>query len=401
MSKERIISLKEERMGIHEQLQTVLDRMEKNPNADDSQTYETLEKKYDELTSIIGRYENQLKRDREMGETMNGKNPKGEKKDARRELFMSAISGNSDSYAQYMNSYTLGDDDQAGYLTSPMEFRDELIKEVNDEVVMRQVCRILPPIKNSQSIGYPYMKTRAADASWVGEIDESVEEKTMDFGRREFKINRLTKLLVLSKQLLNHSSMAETVLMNEMRYAVGITQEKAYMTGDGTNKPLGIFTASASGISTARDITEGSSATALTAESLIAAKYNLKEGYQRNAKWMMHRLIAKEIRKLKDSNGQYLWQPSLQVGQPDMILGTPVHMSEFAPYAMAADAYVAMIGDFQHYWVADAESLYVQILNEKYATKGQRGYLIETGGDGAPVLEEAFTRVKLAAAAGG
>ena len=110
----------------------------------------------------------------------------------------------------------------------------------------------------------------------------------------------------------------------------------------------------------------------------------------------MHRDLVKEVVKLKDNDGQYLWQPSIVEGQPDRLLSYPVHMSEYAPNTLTSGNYVAILGDFNHYWIVDGDTMTVQVLNELFALTNQVGYVWNYFGDGAPVLEEAFARMKLA-----
>ena len=92
-----------------------------------------------------------------------------------------------------------------------------------------------------------------------------------------------------------------------------------------------------------------------------------------------------------------MWEPSIVLGEPDRLLNIPVRQSDFAPNTVAASAYVGILGDFSHYWIVDGDTLEMQILNELYAVNNQNGYLFNYFGDGAPVLAEAFSRVKLAA----
>lgn len=132
-------------------------------------------------------------------------------------------------------------------------------------------------------------------------------------------------------------------------------------------------------------------------DGLINAKYSLKEQYLRGASWIIHRDLAKLLAKLKDGESRYIWQPAVALGQPDMLLGHPVHMSEYAPNTYTTGLYAAVFGDFRYYWIVDADQLLVKVLNELYATSNQIGYLLHYFGDGAPVLGEAFARVKLGA----
>lgn len=185
----------------------------------------------------------------------------------------------------------------------------------------------------------------------------------------------------------------ETMVRQRLAYKFAVSEEKGFLTGNGANQPLGLFTASADGISTGRDVQTGSS-TDITADGLIDALYSLKEGYMRNARWMFHRDGIKRIRKLKDSQNQYLWQPGLSNGQPNTILDKPYVMSEYVPNTFTSAKYVGIVGDLSFYWIADALSMTVQRLVELYAETNQTGFIGRLETDGMPVLEEAFARLK-------
>jgi HK97 family phage major capsid protein len=160
---------------------------------------------------------------------------------------------------------------------------------------------------------------------------------------------------------------------------------------------MGVFTAATIGfgISTARDVSTGNTATAFTFDGLMEALYSLKAQYHPKATWIFHRDAIKMARKLKDGMGQYIWQPSVQQGQPDLLLGRPYKMSEYCPNTFTASKYVGIIGDFSFYWIADALSMRIQRLNELYAAANQIGFIGRLESDGMPVLNEAFARVKL------
>lgn len=354
------------------------------------------EAEFDKLDARIATEERQLARERAAGETADKeKKPEANTQSTK---FAAALTGNQRHIDQYRAEFTLGNDEQAGSLTAPMEFRDQLIKGLDNMLIIRTLANVLPPIGKAQSLGFPQRVTEATDAEWVGEVATAPEETTLSFGRREFKPNRMAKLLKVSETLVSHSSMAQRTLLDEMAYRIGATLENAYMTGDGNNKPLGLFTASANGIPTSRDIDEGNTATAVTFDGLISAKYALKQQYLANAQWITHRDLAKMLAKIKDSDGQYIWQPSVALGAPDLLLGLPVNMSEYAPNTYTAGQYAALLGNYKYYWIADADVLTVKVLKELYATNNMIGYLLNYFGDGAPVLGEAFARVKLGAA---
>lgn len=393
-----LYELKQERANVTQSIRDMMDKYDgKEMDGADKETFGNLEAKFDELNASIMREEKQLERERTIGEV----EPKEEKPSANKasELFNKALMGDKEDIKIYNDfvAYQLGVNSQAGYLSAPVEFREELIKELDADMIFRSLARNIGTIGAAQSLGFPQMTARATDAEWVGEVAAAPAESTIAFGMREFKPNRMAKMIKISRTLMNHSNMAQGVLLDEMRYAIGITQEKAYMTGNGVGKPLGVFTASDSGIPTSRDVATDNTTTAVTFDGLMNAKYSLKEGYLRNANWIFHRDAVKMLAKIKDGESRYIWEPSVVNDVPDRLLGVAVHQSEFCPNTFSAGNYVGIIGDFRNYWIVDADPLEIQVLNELYAVNNQIGYLFNYFGDGAPVLGEAFARVKLAA----
>ena len=396
----KIYDLKQDRAKLVAQMREIMDRnADVEMNVDDKATYAKLEKDFDILNERISAEEKLMDRERGI-ETQQ----KQEKPADHQQLFARALSGNTADIAAYRNDgefagdYVLGTGATAGYLSAPTQFVEQLIKGLDDVLFMRNISHKTPKLGAAQSLGFPYRKTAAADADWKTEVAAADVESTLDFGLREFKPNRMTKLIKLSKTLVGHSNMAPGVVLDELRRVIGVTLEKAYMTGNGSAKPLGVFVASESGIYTDRDVT-ASGATSVTFDDLINVKYALKGQYHNRAQWVMHRDLVKMIAKLKDLDQQYIWQPSTQAGQPDRLLGSPVNMSEFAPNTYTAGLYAAVYGDFDFYWICDADALYLQVLNELYATTNQVGYLFQYFGDGAPVVGEAFSRLKMGSGA--
>jgi HK97 family phage major capsid protein len=117
--------------------------------------------------------------------------------------------------------------------------------------------------------------------------------------------------------------------------------------------------------------------------------YSLKAPYRRNAVFVMNDATVKAVRKLKDGNGQYLWQPSVQAGQPDAILNRPIRTSSYVP-TIAAAAKTIAFGDFSYYWVADRQGRAFQRLNELFAVTGQVGFRATQRVDGKLILAEAI-----------
>lgn len=286
-------------------------------------------------------------------------------------------------------------DIDGGYLLAPMQTVAGLLKAVDDAVVVRQFATVMQ-LTNAQSLGQPTLDTDASDAEWTSEVKTGSTDSTMKFGRRELNPSPLAKRALVSRKLLRASPMGvEALVRQRLAYKFGVTEEKAFLVGTGANQPLGLFTASANGISTNRDVSTGST-TDWTADALIDMKFTLKSQYLANARWLMHRDGMKRIRKLKDSTNQYLWQPGLSAGEPDMILNLPYTLSEFAPNTWTTGKYVAVLGDLRFYHIAEALALEIQRLDELYAESNQVGFIGRMEVDGMPALEEAFVRAKTA-----
>lgn len=292
-----------------------------------------------------------------------------------------------------------------GYLVMPQEFVAKLIKFVDDLVFIRNKATKYT-VASAQSLGAPSLDTDVSDSDWTSELATGNEDNSLAFGKRELTPHPLAKRLKVSRKLLRAASLsgtfsatsgpsggAEGLVRDRLGYKFGVTEEKAFLSGSGSQKPLGLFTASSRGISTGRDVVTGAT-TDFTADGLIDAKYTLKSQYHAKAEWLFHRDGYRKIRKLKDGNGQYLWAPGLSNGDPDTLLELPVNLSEYAPNTFTTGQYVGLLGDFSFYWVVDAESIEIQRLEELYAESNQVGFIARLELDGMPVLEEAFVRLK-------
>jgi HK97 family phage major capsid protein len=294
------------------------------------------------------------------------------------------------------NALQKDSDTGGGYLSAPLQFMAELIQAVDNLVFMRQICRVLPPITTAESIGAPSLDADPADPTWTAELAIGNEDSSMSFGKRELKPVPLAQFIKVSKTLLRRSSIGvDAIVRDRLAYKMGVVMENAYLNGTGAGQPLGIFTANANGIPTSRDVSTGNTATEIRFDGLKEAEYSLKAAYRRLANWIFHRDAIKQISKLKDGEGRYIWQPSVQVGQPDRLLNMPIQESEYAPNTFTTGCYVGCLGDFRYYWIVDALTMTIQVLLELYAATNQNGYISRAESDGMPILGEAFSRVKL------
>jgi HK97 family phage major capsid protein len=295
-----------------------------------------------------------------------------------------------------VRALTSGTDTQGGFLNAPQEFVAQLIVAVKNNVFMRGLATVIP-LNSSTSLGVPTLDTDVGDADWTPEVKVVAEDAALAFGKRELTPHALSKLVTVSNKLLRAAALnPEAIVMDRIAYKFGIAMEKGYLLGNGAQQPLGVFTASADGVPTSRDISTGNSTTEIKADGLIAAKYSLKAQYMPKAQWLFHRDAVKMLAQIKDGNGRYIFELSDTPNVPDMLLGRPMIMSEYAPNTFTTGQYVGMFADFSHYWIADSLALQFQRLNELYALSNRVGFIGRMETDGMPTLAEAFARVKLA-----
>jgi HK97 family phage major capsid protein len=287
------------------------------------------------------------------------------------------------------------DSDTGGGYTIPDEFVAMLIQAVDNVTIMRGISTV-HSMAYGANLGMPSLDTDLSAATWTPEITTATEDTNMAFGRRELSTNQLSKLVKVSRPLLRSSAInIESLIMERLGYQFGVTSDNVYLNGTGAGQPLGVFTASDDGISTTYDISTGNTNTAITFDGLKSAKYDLKSQYWANSNWIFHRSAVEAISKLKDGDGQYIWQASVVGGDPDMLLGFPMLLSEYAPSTFTTGLYVGILGDFSFYHIAESLGMSVQRLEELYAATNQVGFIGRQEIDGMPVLGEAFRRVTL------
>ena len=301
------------------------------------------------------------------------------------------VNGNAAEYRALAND----SDASGGFLHAAEQFVARLIKGLDNRVFVRQYATVLP-VTGSDTLGVPTLTADPSDPTWTTEINGPSEDSTMAFGRRSLQPEQLSKLIKISMKLLRTSALPiENLVADRLAYKFAVAQENAFLNGDGDGEPLGIFTADANGINTDRDVSTGNSATALTADGLINAKFALKAQYRNGCRWIFHRDAVKMISKLKDGEGQYLWRPGMLMNEPDMLLGHPVDESEYVPNTFTTGLYVGALCNWSNYWIAELQGVELQRLVELYAGTSQIGFIGRMYADGAPVLSESFVRVKL------
>lgn len=293
-------------------------------------------------------------------------------------------------------------DTVGGYLRPDQEFTARLIQAVDDLVFMRQLGTVIS-LAAADSIGFPSLDTDISDANWTSEIATGTADTSMAFGKRELRPHPLAKPIKVSNKLLRQTGQpgavdAESLVRERMAYKFGTVQEAGFMTGTGSQQPLGLFTANANGISTGRDVSTGNTTTSIQTDNLQEVKWTLKPQYRNRpgTRWVFHSDALKQIAKLKDGDGQYIWQAGITAGAPDRLLNLPYVESRYAPNTFTTGLYVGLLGDLSYYWIVESLSMQIQRVVELYAATNETGFFGRVEVDGAPVLEEAFVRVKLA-----
>jgi HK97 family phage major capsid protein len=287
-------------------------------------------------------------------------------------------------------------DTAGGFLVAPEQFTNQLIQKLDNMVFVRQYATKIM-VERAASLGAAALDNDPGDPTWTSELGTGALDSTMDFDKRSLTPHPLARRIKVSNRLLRVATMdVEALVRDRLAYKFGVVEENAFLNGTGTNQPLGVFTASAQGINTDRDVSDGNTITAIKADNLINVKYALKAQYRKGCRWIFHRDALKMIRKLKDGEGNYLWRPGISSGAPDTILDLPYDESEYCPSTFTTGLYVGALCDWTYYWVVDSMDFSIQVVSELYSETNQTGYIGRKETDGMPTVSEAFVRVKLA-----
>lgn len=413
------IELRAEKGSLTEQYRAVLKVAEdakRGLNTEEKSSLQKMDARFDELDTEITMHEKQEAREANVIDISNTtKRPVVEQVDPNAKKPMNAVRASA-AYTDAFNRFiTTGDpgnvapeirnalssdsDVGGGYLTASEEFSTRLIEVVDNLVFIRKLAT-KTLLATAQSLGIAARTADVDDFNWTAELATGVPDAGLVIGKREFKPHPLAKQITISKKLLRLNSSVQDLVIRRLGYKNAVTQEKAFLTGNGAGQPLGVFTPSTNGIDTSRDVKTGSNTGFITPATGVSPSdcitdllYGLKAQYQANATFIFHRTIVQQIRKFKDLYGQYIWQPGMTAGEPDRILNRPFYMSEYAPNTTTAGLYIGICGDFSKYEIVDALDMEVQVLMELYALTNQVGYIARTETDGMPVLAEAFTRL--------
>lgn len=408
--------LREERAGIWEQMKAIMDTADQEGRprtAEENQTYDRLEKDLDAKGDEITRQEAFDKRTEEFARVdRSGVVPP---EDADPDLGDEPAKGYTDAFNRYLrngmgaldasdqrtlqagfvkgpqNAGGVGTGSAGGY-TVPPAFRQKIVERMTFIAVMRQFAEVINT-ETGASLPWPTVDDTGNEGAILAE-NTQVSEQDVTFGQASLDAYMYTsKLVRLSLQLLNDEAFGlESWLANALGNRIGRVQNRHFTVGTGTNQPDGLFTSAAVGVT-------AGSVTAITYDDLVELTESLDPAYLGggNLRFMMSQTARKGLRKLKDSQNRPLWEPSLQAGAPDTLMGYGLSLNNYVPVP-AAGAKSVGFGDIREaYVVRDVSDFALLRLTERYADYLQVGFLGFQRSDGTLQNASAFKVLQQAA----
>ena len=364
-------------------------------SAEDDKTYKDMETEVAQLTDSIHRMERREEIEAELskptskpltGKPMKADGDKaaktGRASDEYKKALLQAMRTN---FRQINNVLQEGIDPQGGYLV-PDEYDKRLIDILTEENIMRTLGTNITT-SGEHKINIAATKPAAA---WIE------EGGTLTFGDATFDqiildAHKLHVAIKVTEELLYDNAFnLDNYILTQFGKALSNAEEDAFINGTGVGQPLGILAETGG----AQVGVTSASSTKVTADEIINLVYSLKRPYRKNAVFLANDVCVAELRKLKDNNGQYLWQPSLQAGEPDRVLGYKVYTSPYFPVPTAGGTAVAF-GDFSYYNIGDRGTRSFAELKELFAGNGMIGFVAKERVDGKLVLPEAIKLLQM------
>jgi HK97 family phage major capsid protein len=274
-----------------------------------------------------------------------------------------------------IKAMSVGSDPDGGYLVTP-DMSGRIVTKVYESSPIRQIASVavistdaLEGIEDTDEAGF----------EWVGETQTRSDTSTPQIGKWSIPVHELSAMPKMTQKLLDDASVdVEGWLSGKVADKLARAENAAFVTGNGINKPRGFadYTTAAdsgSGVTwgTIGHVMSGASAdfaASTPADKLFDLMGLVKEAYLPNSRWVTRRSVITKIRKFKESttNG-YIWQPGLQAGVPESLLGYPITRAEDVP-ALAADSLSLWFGDFRAgYQIVDRTG--IRVLRDPYTAK--------------------------------
>jgi HK97 family phage major capsid protein len=303
---------------------------------------------------------------------------------AERKAFAVYLAQGDHIEAEDKKALNVSNDKQGGFLAPP-EMSSEVIRDLVEFSPIRQFASVRGT--SADSVIYP-TRGDITNATWVGEMQPS-DESTITFGQREIQVHELSTFVDISNRLLQDAPQAETEVRMALAEDFGKKEATAFLYGVGVDMPQGLMVDPR-----VPEMANGST-TELSTDALIALMYSMPAAYRNRGAWGLNGTTLGKLRTLKDSDGKYIWQPSVQVGQPETLLGRPVVEMVDLDDAEANSSPI-IYGDFQAYRIVDRLSM--SVLVDPYTLARQRITRIHaTRRVGGALLQPArFRKLKMA-----
>lgn len=357
-------------------------------SAEDAASYDRMEAEINDLTNEISRMNRLNEMEAAMkqpvntpltGKPMNGRMDQEQATGrASKQYVKDMLTAMRTNFRQVSNVLEEGNDANGGYLV-PDEWDKRLIDVLTEENIMRTLgTRITTSGEHKINIA----ATKPA-ASWIEEGgaltfgDATFDQKNLDAHKLHVAIK------VTEELLYDNAFNLENYIITQFGKAIGNAEEDAFLNGTGTGQPTGLFHATKGG-SYAVQLAN----TTIKTDDILTLIYSLKRPYRKNASFIMNDATLAELRKLKDNNQAYIWQPSYQAGEPDRLCGYEVHTSPYCPTLAAGKPAIAF-GDYSYYNIGDRGTRSLQQLRELFAGNGMIGYVMKERVDGLLILPEA------------
>ena len=397
--------LQNERLEAITQARSILDRADEEKRSLTAEEREQYDRHDAEISRIDGEIDNEIK-DQERRERLDAWQARNEQAEARKvpedqpsgdfqaeesELRGTASKEYADAWWKSVRhsrttlepserrALEQGVASEGGYTVPDQFWNAELVQALEEANIMRQLATVIQTSSGTMDI--PVVSSHGT-AAWTAE-EAAFTESDETFSQVQLSAHKAGTIIKVSEELLLDSAFnLASYLSSELGRRIGALEEAAFVNGDGSSKPTGVTDGSTAGVTAA-------AAAAITSDEVIDLYHALGRQYRNNASFLMADATLKAVRKLKDGNDQYLWQPGLQSGEPGQILGRPVYTSDSCE-AMTTGLKSVLFGDFSYYWIADRESVVLKRLDELYAANGQVAFRAHRRVDGKVILAEAI-----------
>ena len=355
-------------------------------SAEDDATYSKMEADLEAYNKEVKRLEQQERIDAELAKATStpilsapsakgAPEKTGRASDEYKAAMTNALRSNFREISNVMQEGVAAD---GGYLV-PDEWDANIVTALEEENIMRKLAGV---IKTSGDHKIPIWAGKPA-AAWVDE-GEKIEFGDAKFEQKTLDAYKLAVAVKVTDELLQDNAYGlESNINGVFASATANAEEDKFLNGDGVNGPTGVFDDTNGGM-----VSVTSTAKNITSDNIVDLIYSLKRPYRKNAVFIMHDSVIAAVRKLKDGNGAFMWQPSLAAGEPATLGGYKVYTSAFAPKDKIA------FGDFSYYKIGDRGTRSIKRLGERFADEGMVGFIMQERVDGMLTLREAVQIMK-------